>query len=841
MLRDDGGPFGCLLITFDRHDTSPSTFDQPISSVVQAIHDTKRAKLSESSEKSAIGFLIEKRAYTAIEEVIKDLDAATVGVADELQDAYNKDQGRYVARDVCTNRKRPSNIRRELEKLVQREMFRRPEIFITLKDIKDEPSEEEDVKTRFDVPGDNVLTLLANTQPPKQLFTSLCKPLVTSRPLDEPALPNGITTARVMPQHSIDEEVEKPARTFKDVFAPPTSLPPLALPKQSRHTATRSSSVNWYNPAETEPKAKSSKADGYTKQPLTTGQWLKYNVAPSPTQLASPETKRKQRDRALSVGESQAALSREALETHNQAKEDALFRSLYSNFAPSRDDSSALVPEQQKNRQWWDKYGETRYVEIVGIRDDGMQDTEETVANGIADEESIDEEQLERDIANWKMDDPLQEMQESSVQNHGVSQTEIEADDVLKEISDLLETLHSHQRIRNLTLPNNVRPTAGQNQQSTDVAGSPTQPSTAEFDVYEMLKNQLTLIISNLPPYLLSKLDGDKLGALKISTRIRVESRNSKGILEESEASASARRAATPSVASAGATQAPSAYPSRSSSYLQASTPAQQYPRAGYGPSTAPRPAANSSYLQNPQYSNRPASSNYSSGTPRPAYTGQGGYPAQAAAAASTPRYNYGQQYSQQQSQSSYGSYQNGYRPYSVQNVNSYNYNGQMAASQTRAPSTPAQTSPPAYRGPASEYPQRAVPPQGYGYGSAQNNGRASPHSQSRPAFSNQTPQGSGQQRPQLYHHSSSQYQSQTPGSPQVNGTASNGSPAPVAHMTSDEQAAAMSRQKAQLAEVQSRQGSGTPQPGSRQYTPKPEGIQQNGTAVPQQNGVVAG
>ena len=812
--------------------------------MAQAAHDTKRAKLSGISEKPTIGFLVETRSYAAVEEFVEDLETAMASIAEDTQNTVNGDQGHHSTRETHTKTSGTTGLRRELDRLIQREIIRRPEIIILSKNIKDEPSEEEDTKIKYPNSSDNVLTLLSSGQPPKQLFTSLRKPGILNRPLDELALPNGITTTRVMPQHSINEDGQKPVRTLKDVFAPPTSLPPLALPKQSRHTATRSSSVNWYNPAETEPKAKSSRLDGYTKQQLTTGQWLRYNVAPSPTQLASPETKRKQRDRALSVGEPQSTLSQEAVDTHSQAKEHALFRSVYSNFAPSRDNSGALVPEQQKSRQWWNKHGEIKYQKILEMKDDDMPDTEEAMTNGITDEEELDEEQLEKDIANWKFEDPLLEMQESSTLMNGASATEKEADDILEEISDLLETLHSHQRIRNLTLPNNARPTAGQTQQSVDTAGSPTRPSAAEFDVYEMLKNQLTLIVSNLPPYLLSKLDGDKLGALKVSTRIQIESKNSKGVLEESEASASARRAATPSAASVGTPQTPNAYsniPGRSNSYLQTSTPAQQYPRAGYGPSTAQRPVASSSYLQNPQYSNRPASSNYSSATPRPSYTAHGGFPGQAAVAASTPRYNYGQQYGQQQSQSSYGSYPNGYRPYSAQNMNSYNYNGQIPASQARAPLNPTQSSPPAYRASASDYPQRAVPPQGYGYGSAQHNGRASPLNQPRPTFSNPTAQGASQQRPPLYHQNSSQYQSQAPGSPLVNGTASNGSPAPLARMTPDSQTVATSKPKAQIAEASSRQGSGTPQPGSRQYTPQQEGAQGNGTAVPQQNGVVAG
>lgn len=827
---------------YHSQDTSPSILDHPIASATNAEHESKRTKFSEASENTTVRSLVETKAYTAIEQVVTDVEIATASIIETFDVASNEDQGGYTAQEARAKIASTAALKRELDRLTLRELTQRPETIVSSRGIKDEPLDEEETNPHIAASGDNVLTLAANTQPSKQLFTSLRKSSDSAEPLNELALPNGITTTRITPLHSMNEEGEKPVPTMKDLFAPPASLPPLPLPKQSRHTATRSSSVNWFNPAEAESKGKPGRRESYINQPLSTGQWLKYSVAPNPTQLTSPETKRKQRDRALSIGEPQTSLSQEAIESHNQAKEEALFRSVYSSFAPDRDNSGALVAEQQKNKIWWNKYGETRYRELLDMRDEEHADLEVVEMDGTSDEDELNEEELEKAIANFKPEDSFPEMGDAKFTKDKPPETSQESDQLLEEISDLLETLHSHQRIRNLPLAANARPIAGQNPQSTTLAGSPSSPSTAEFDVYEILKGQLTLIVSTLPPYLLSKLDGDKLGALKISTKIQVESKNQKGVLEESEASAVARRIAPSATAPVGATQTPNPYssiPARSSGYSQSATPAQQYPRTGYGPSTAPRPAANSSYLQNPQYSNRPASSNYAPNNSRPSYASQGGYPPRPAAVSSTSSYNYAQQYSQQASQSSYGSYQNGYRPYIGQNVSGYNYNSQYSTPQARGASNSAQT-PPAYRETQSEYQQRAVPPQGYGYGSAQAGGSASAQSQHRPSFPGQTPQGPAQQRPPLYHQHSSQY-SQTPGSPQVNGNAPSGSPSQQGHLSADEQAALMNRQKAQLAEQQSRQGSGTPQPPSRQYSPQQNGTQQNGTPVPQPNGIAAG
>ena len=793
-------------------------------------HDAKRVKLSETTEETTIASLIKNKTYTTIEEVVRDVNTATSGIVHELKEVISGGEATWTTlQEKRAEMARVAIVKKELDKLVRVEMFRRPDMLKLSKSVKDEPLEETDLKAKFENTGDNVLTLLADTRPPKQLFSSIRKPGALPYPLSEVALPNGITTTKIIPKHSLNEKEGKSVPTLKEVFPPPASLPVLPIPKQSKHTITKSSSVNWYNPTEIETKSRSGRRDSFFTQPLTTGQWLTYNVAPSPTQLASPESKRKQRDRALSIGEPQKSMSEETIATHNQAKEDALFRSVYSSFAPDRDDSGALVSEQQKNRLWWRKYGETKYLDLLENRDGVGEES-----NGVLEEEELNEDELREAIQHWRPEDDEEVMKVSKTPRLEAPENSQEADDILQDISDLLETLDSHQRVRNLTGPTNGRTVSGTPQLS-GMSGSPSTPSSAESDVYEMLKAQLVLIVSSLPPYLLAKLDGDKLGALKICPKIQIESKNQKGTMEDGEASAAARaRIAAP------ATQSPSAYPAapaRNSNYLQATaTPAQQYPRVGYTPSTTSRPPPASSYLQNPQYSNRP--SNYPAGPSRSSYGPQTGYAPQSAPPSSASRYNYGQQYGQQ-SQSAYGTYQNGYRPYSGQNTGSYTYNSQYSTAQARPPAAASQS----YRGSQTDYQQRPVPPQGYGYGSTQSGESASPQTQARSSY---PPQGQGSsQRPPLYQQSSSGYQSQTPASPQVNGTSAVGagsdSAAQPRRLSAEEQSAVMERQKAQLAEQHSRQGSGTPQPGTGQNGQPHEQQQghQNGTAV-QQNGVTA-
>ena len=810
-------------LTRHSQDTTPSTFDRPISTTIQESHDAKRTKLSEAPELNTIANLIESNAYTSVEDVVRDVDQATSSITDELQEKINAGLNPSSCQMARAEISRARALKNKLDRLVLGEIVRRPETIKLSRDVKSESQDERDDKANIDGSGNSVLTLLGNMGNGRtgQLFTSLRKPTTSDEPLNEAALPNGITATKIIPVHSISNtEDKKPVPTLGERFPPPASLPSLPLPKQSRHTATRSSSVNWYNPGEAEAKSKSGRRDGYTTQPLPTGQWLTYNAVPSSTQIVSPESKRKQRDRALSFGEPQTSISQEAIVAHDQTKEDALFRSVYSSFAPDRDDSGAIVAEQQKNRVWWRRYGEQRYHEIMATRDAELYEAE---TNGIGNEDGVDEKEILEVIKTWEPDETPPEMNPSKIVSLETPETSKEADAILSEISDLLETLDSHQRVRNLTLATNARTLGGQNPQSATPTGTPTSPSSAEFDVYEVLKAQLTLIVSTLPPYLVAKLDGDRLGSLNISTKIQIESKNQKGTME-SEDSAAGTRAPVRPAATSGIPPAASPYtntPARSSSYTAA--PAQRYQhQPAYATQTAPRPASNSGYLQNPQYSNRPASYNYSAGA-RPTYPPQSQQPPQRAASSS----NYTPQYGPQSSQS-FGSYQHGYRGYAGvgQNGSNYNYSQQYSTPQARPPN--AVQPPQPYRGSQTDYQQRAVPPQGYGYGSAPVTGSASPH-QARPSFPAPGQTAPPQRPTTLYHTHSSQYNPPTPASPLVNGTRSSNSPTQQGHLSAEEQAALMARQKAQLAD---RQGSGTPQP------PAGQAAQSNGTPAPQQNGV---
>ncbi|KAK5074615.1 hypothetical protein LTR16_008976, partial [Cryomyces antarcticus] len=184
-------------------------------------------------------------------------------------------------------------------------------------------------------------------------------------PLREPSLPNMITATRVLPVRgdgALSGKTKDP--TFADLFAPPATLSQLSPPRPFKKSTTRGSTITW---VDNDPLSSSVPKGSYTTQSLSTGKWLGYGGVDPPEEPSSPGAMRKMRDRALSTGEPNPAPSESTRLAQQQAKEEALFRSVYSSFAPSRDDAVALVPAETKDRVWWYKVGEKRYEQAFAI------------------------------------------------------------------------------------------------------------------------------------------------------------------------------------------------------------------------------------------------------------------------------------------------------------------------------------------------------------------------------------------------------------------------------------------------------------------------------------------
>ena len=758
--------------------------------------------------------MVTSRNYTSIDQFAKDMDSAVKGVVQELGDDTRSNAS---SQPVLAGTPKYSQIasvtifKKRVDELLSREMVMRPKAFPAPGELAE--GVEEEVKggglSGSSALGNElsshrqVLTLFGSAPNARQLFSSFQQPSIDGpggifEPISEWGFPNGIGTSRAVPVHSLED---KSIPTLGELLPQPASLAQLNPPRQSKHTATRSASVSWVNAAEVSNPGRPYRRDSYATQSLTTGQWLKYNVAPTPSQLASPEAKRKQRDRALSFGETQPTIPQETLDAHHQKKEDALFRSVYSSFAPSRDTTGATVSQSTKDRLWWSKSGENMYKTIFypPILDGSENDegwNQESVGDDQMESSEGQVDSFKEAVASWQQDENPSHPDEPKGAVVEPPETSDDVDEILKEISELLETLNSYQRVRNLSLSNTARTPSGQGSSSS---GTPTSPSPAEFDMYNILKSQLTIMVSSLPPWALARINGEKLSALNVSSRIQVEGTNYKGSMEDNEAAAKAKQMATPITGYP--RTVPASVPARTG---YPGTTAQPYQRSNYAPQSAARPTANpSAYLPNQQYSARPASASqylgtsHSSYTPRPATT-------------TTDRYAYpsGQQYNQPvQPQAGYV---NGNRTYPNQTA-SY-YGNQFTPTH---PSS-AQTQRPA----PAVYQQRAADSIAYNYPAGH---KAGSPQQPNPAYNppqrsytgmNTTP---SQARLNHYPSNPTSY-SQSPSST-ANGSGSN----MAAFRSSNEQAAFMNRQKAQLDDY--RQKTITPQPGSRTTTPVQNGI----------------
>lgn len=820
-----------LTSCFISYDITLSILDRTIPPSSTEVPAAKRPKLAAPVDKTSIAHLVESNAYTSIDDLSKDIEAATASIIEEIETRESGDDRTNTKTQSHPDVVRAIAFKQEFNNIVLRELLQRPHL-VELTDNTDRSLSNGDgipVKSSLGTDSNQddrsygtILTLFGGSGQPKQLFSSLKGHETQPSPevddlkskLSEFGLPNGINFTKVVPVHSKGRgENAKEVPTIKELFAPPPNIPSLNPPRQSRHTATRSSSVNWYNPSEATTPTRPNRRDSYSQQPLATGQWLTYNVPPSSKDISSPDSKRKQRDRALSFGEPQNEPSERTLALHRQAKEDALFRSVYSGFAPDRDNTGSLVSEPSKNQLWWKRVGQRRYNDSIlwsqphlNHEDDSKLPYEDTEVR-----EDIQEVSLSEAVETWTPEDAPREFSGDQEGELG-DKTANDIDDILDEISQLLETLNSYQDVRNLTLATNARTSTSQNPQLSAMTGTPTSPSSEEVDLYNILKSQLSIMVSSLPPHALAKLDGQQLGHLGVNTKIQVETANYRGSLEEDEITTKGRLPTTNYTAG---------YPSRTSTsvglaprnnYLAAtSTPAALSHRPSHAPQTVPtRSTAAPPYLPNQQYSSRPPSANqYYGSNARSSYTSQ------RPITSSTPdRYSYSssQQYGQQSARQSYV---NGYNQYSSQNGAAY---GQGYA-HSQQPSSNTRISQPAY-----QHSSRAQQSYSYAPTPTPSGGSASPSKAAMPYMpqshsrQNSTP---SQARPPFQQQHSPQPNPQTPPVPRINGTSVSQDP-----QANNGLGINAERQKSQLAET-ARANSNTPQPAnaSQQETGQQNGI----------------
>ncbi|KAK3346771.1 hypothetical protein B0T25DRAFT_287432 [Lasiosphaeria hispida] len=486
--------------------------------------------------------------------------------------------------------------------------------------------------------GGVVLTTVAPAPQLKPLFSSLQRassPDGVVRSIGESTLPNYVVTTQILPESVVTGEKNTRTPTLGELFPSPRNLPPLQPPKAPKNT-TKSNSLTFYHPELTE---KSKYRTGtYFSQNISAGHWLDYSNA-TPTMHA----KTRQRERAQSLaGHKPSSTELEMSEM------EALFRGAFSTFAPSRDDSAAIIPSRQVSRIWWQRVGRRNFEKLTDM-DASEDDTGDTAAADSSAAVEFDEEKVKSIIENWDesaIDPALSDTSSMDGVFAKKSDEEKDTDDLLEEVSDMIETLASYQRNRNLTLPTSqdrysADPVNGDMLRNGNLSHQPTEE---EAEAYKILKTQLKLIVNTLPPYAVARLNSDRLAELNVSTRIEIRTDEYKGVMEEDEPARLARQAAQAAASSSqrqhrvSSVPAASPYPNQLPQYPGHFTPsarpiAQQYPQTPVRPqvpnvyqrppSTVPLPQQHQSH-QRPQ----PPPTQY-----RPQQNSFGGYAPQLAKA----------------------------------------------------------------------------------------------------------------------------------------------------------------------------------------------------------------
>lgn len=812
-----------VVSILESYDTQPSILTHPITSLPPRSSsgeaDSKRAKLAQPISPATITDRVHNGSYDSLQALEKDVENATADIL-----ASTSDSDAPAVLEETELQAKVLAFQKVLKNLVDREEARKKHAQQEKIDgsaTNDAlPEEDAAVQIKEEIEEDTepisrtVLTLFGTAQGPKQLFSSLQQPhkiaptdatgafdtsVKVILPLREATLPQNIQTTEVFPLPDQTDDKIKKVTTIGEVFRAPAHLPQISPPKIARPTTSKGNTITFANPEPAKPKRKGSQS--YAHQGLSAGFWLGYGGVDAPKDQTSPTARQKSRQRALSTGEAQQPPSEAILVAVQQAKEDAMFRSAYSSFAPTRDDATAIVPEETKNRVWWQKVGEKRFNETFPI-DPQLMDAEGLAAakaNGIVTEDDDFKDAVENYVP--IENDIFSEAGKKSEQDK-------DTDEILREVSELIETLASHQRIRNSSLTTNPRTPVVQNSSLAQLVGSPSTPSSDEIDVYEILKSQLTLMISQLPPYVVAKLNGDQLEELNISRTIVFDTKEYKGVMEEDQLS---RLAKAPAVAAVPPPTLTRAGSSSQSLYPAGST---QY---GRPPSSARPVQAAPSYQSQPHRSSSIQFQRSPSGPSQTYQAGAGSYGPSRPGYAATPSHNLqtprpgGQYYQQRPSQSS--AYSGAASSQFYQGTPQTQGQNRYAAQQTQngyyqrsANVAPMYGTPQARTGSPIK-PGTVATPSAYG---------------ARPGYA-----ASGGQMASTYYGPSQYGAPQTPvtrtGYPGLASSNSN----PQQMMIDRQQAQVAAQSQARLAaqnSFTSRQGSGTPQPSNGSYGGPPNG-----------------
>ncbi|KAF5979793.1 hypothetical protein FBULB1_5536 [Fusarium bulbicola] len=668
--RDQRDVIKSFVEVLSSYDIGPSILKRPLPESSDDEQDEHRAKRQKSTDLTTISDKAAANAYEDLDQVANDLVSALQVALKEIKTKPADDEKQATNEEL---RAQISDFKEKAMQLLRREKaYPKTSADPLAIEAKLPPSPQK---------GELVLSLVAYAPQERRLFSSL--PISDEAKLRDVPLPQGMSLTHVMPTTPHER-----TQTLGDLFSSPKNLPPLQPPKQPK-TQAKGNVLDFYRPELTDT-SKFRNASYFTTK-LTAGCYLDYSNA-----TPSSQTITKQRERAQSLAGKRPSTTE--LELHEM---ESLFRGAFSSFAPCKDDSGAVVPSSVAGRMWWQQSGHRSFQNMIEVEYYGGGDGDEKAEKD--ESMDIDEKAIQEAIDNWDesvVDPSLEEALGTKRANE-----EKEVDEILEEVSDMIETLSSYQRIRNLNLPNS------QNRSSSDpvngdmLATPGPTPSEGEQATYEVLKAQLALIIKTLPPYAVAKLNGDQLEDLLISTKVQVQTDKYKGLMEEDEAGVQARLRAQQQAAQANARPPPQRTPSVSGVSYGHHTPQTQYATPQRTPS-----------MQQQQYY-RPGPTPGFTPAPRPMpaqprppqpnqYSRPNGYPAQYATQvakaqtpyghqnmpqyASQPRPQFGQMQAQQGTPSARFAFQPGYPQQQAATPSQPNFgaytNGQAVPQRTMSP-----------------------------------------------------------------------------------------------------------------------------------------------------------
>ncbi|KAL4918882.1 hypothetical protein BDW62DRAFT_59584 [Aspergillus aurantiobrunneus] len=644
---------------------------------------SKRAKIADKDEAVTIQARVASDRYNTLSEFLSDIEKASAAVIErnKAQPSDTPVDGTPVTETV----NRIAAFKKLLNSLVRQAHVSPANIKVETPGNETEALEKPPASAEEARNSGLVLTLFGNPANPKQLYSSLQKsvkvPLSSDEsetkkyvevqtPLPETGLPNGITATKVA-SYDGEKKPKVAKRTFGEVFAPKATLPQLEPPRRAR-SSSRASQISWIDPYDTVTNFRGFLGDrnNYSFAHLPSGNWLQYGGVTSSPSFWSRRQK-------------QQPSQQHSEEKHHEdpvlwTDEDAsVLQGVYSSFAPSFDSSGAVVQADSKNMVWWSKRGTKRLNALLSIADED-QDSDTTIQPGSIGD--LDESTLEEMVKSFNPDDfaiasvPSDTAKDDQEEQVDKTPEEKDTDDLLSEVSDLLETLSSYQKIRSLEFS---APNQGSEAKDTPSTTSPDKPSDAERDVYETLKSSLSVLISQLPPFAVAKLNGDQLAELNISQKILIENTDYPGSMEKDDHTIQQERAAAAAAApTANRTSTPSRPTNYQAQYNQRAfntnariqpqgsfqTPQPYYPpRQSSTPGTltpgnpqhflGARPPATPG--QRPGYFPGYGQPQFNQGNPLPQYQrpGQNGYNPYAAQPGPTPSQGSPQQYTPRQGQ----------------------------------------------------------------------------------------------------------------------------------------------------------------------------------------------